>query len=357
MNSSSFEGRSTSPRAMGRLDRTGRLTLVAAGAATKSTGRKTLKIERKTPSTAAFPVNRSGAVPSIRTSQVLRDILAKNPKVQNFTIRQIVESIGESRVGASLALFSIPGIVPVPGTSNLAGVPTGFIAGQMIAGKKEISLPKFILERSVPRRSLAVAIYAILPVLELAEKAAKPRQLWVSHPASQRVLGLFILILALVIAIPLLGFNAMHATSIFIISLGLVEQDGLAILIGVAVGVASLILLAGTGVSGNVVRSLTGLWMKKSFKNIGIKWATKVGLKWAGRLSKRFGFQWATLLLLERAETVLAWDTEVLSRRRSGNRKRSTARRSQGRSRSSANRSNSRSAERVSVVKRSAISR
>jgi len=136
-------------------------------------------------------------------------------------------------------------MLPIPGISTLVVIPTGTIAGQMIAGKKQIRLPKFILKRTVPRRSLAVAIHTILPILEKAEKVAKPRWQWASHPAAQRILGLFIFILALAIAFPIPGFNVPQAISIFIIALGLVEKDGLTILIGVIAGLASLVLLGG----------------------------------------------------------------------------------------------------------------
>jgi hypothetical protein len=183
--------------------------------------------------------------PTVRTSQILREILTKNPTVKSFTVKKIVESIGDTAFGTSLMFFSIPGMLPIPGISTLMVIPTGTIAGQMIAGKKQIRLPKFILKRTVPRRSLSVAIHTILPILEKAEKVAKPRWQWASHPAAQRILGLFIFVLALAIAFPIPGFNMPQAISIFIIALGLVEKDGLTILIGVIAGLASLLLLGG----------------------------------------------------------------------------------------------------------------
>ncbi len=54
-----------------------------------------------------------------------------------------------------------------------------------------------------------------------------------------------IFLLALTIAFPFIGVDMLHATSIFIISLGLNERDGLAILIGIAAAIASLVLVTG----------------------------------------------------------------------------------------------------------------
>jgi hypothetical protein len=278
--------------------------------------RKTL-IEATKSTSVVFPassVNRAPEVPSIRTSRLLREILTKHPRAKSFTVKQIIDEIGKHRLGSSLIFFSIPGMLLVPGTSNLGGVPAGVIAGQMIAGKTEIKLPQFILRRSVPRRSLAVAIYAILPVLEMAEKATKPRQLWTSHPVVQRILGVFILLLALVIALPIFGFNVPHAASIFIISLGLAEKDGLAILIGVLAGLASLVLLTGANLSVKAFRFGIVAWGKKMLKKTGLKWAAKVGLRWATSFLKKRSMQWTTLVLLEWAELLL--DPQASSRHR-----------------------------------------
>jgi hypothetical protein len=185
------------------------------------------------------------ALPALRTSQILREILTKNPTVKNFSVKRIVDSIGDTSFGTSLMFFSIPGMLPIPGVSTLVVIPTAAISGQMITGKKQIRLPKFILKKSVPRRSLAVAIHAILPFLEKAEKVTKPRWQWVNHPLVQPLLGLFVFILALAIAFPIPGFNIPQAISIFIIALGMVEKDGLTIALGVLAGITSLLLLGG----------------------------------------------------------------------------------------------------------------
>jgi hypothetical protein len=265
---------------------------------------------------------RKGRVP-LRTSQILREILTKNPTTKSFTIRQIIDTIGEGRAATSLIFFSIPGMLPVPGTSDLSGIPTGLIAGQMIAGKTEIKLPQFILQRSVPRRSLAVAIHAVLPFLEMAEKVTKPRRQWAADPAAQRVLGILILILALVIAVPVLGFNLPHAASIFMISLGLVEQDGLAILIGVAVGLISLALLTGTGVAA--LRLGAGGIARKLLKKIGLKWFAKFSLKWVAKLVRKLGFHSTAPMIADWSELLLLWDPETPARRVKGARRNSAA--------------------------------
>jgi hypothetical protein len=204
-------------------------------------------VARKTQTGTRSPGKKLLSARRPRTSQILREILANNPDTQDFTVEKIVNSIGESSFGTSLMFFAIPEVVPipVPGLAAIVVIPTAVISGQMAAGHKQIRLPKFILKKTVPRKALAAAIRAILPLLEKAEKVSRPRWKWATTPLAKRLLGVFIFILALSIAFPMPGFNMPQAISTFIIALGLVEDDGILVAAGVIAGLASLALLGG----------------------------------------------------------------------------------------------------------------
>jgi len=97
----------------------------------------------------------------------------------------------------------------------------------------------------VPRKALAGAIRSILPLLERAERATKPRGRWVTHPLVKRLIGIFIFLMALIIALPVPGTNIPPAVAIFVTSLGMVERDGWMIALGVIIGLASIVLIGG----------------------------------------------------------------------------------------------------------------
>ena len=179
-----------------------------------------------------------------RTSDVLKALLANNSD-EWFTVEQICAGLGTSSFGVSLLAFSIPEVVPipVPGISAIVALPTAVVSAQMIAGKKELRLPKWVLRRKVPRKALAAAIHAVLPALKRLEKGAKPRGSWASSALTQRLLGLFIFVLALFIALPIPATNMPPAIAIFVTSLGMVERDGLLICVGVLIGLASMVLI------------------------------------------------------------------------------------------------------------------
>ncbi|ACB95318.1 exopolysaccharide biosynthesis protein [Beijerinckia indica] len=258
------------------------------------------------PTSTVLSSNANIQGPSVRASQVLREILSKNPKVEHFSVKHILDSIGHAPNGTSLMFFSMPGIVPMPGTSDLAGVPAGMIAGQMIAGKSEFKLPKFILEKSVPRRSLAVIIHIILPFLEKAEMATKPRLIWANHPAAQRILGVLLFLLALAIAFPMFGFNLQHAAAIFTISLGMVENDGLVILIGVIAGIASLVLF---------FSSFSCKALRKKTLDIMKTLSAKFSFDWMGMILKKLGSILINVLSSEWTRLLSWWNPEAPARR------------------------------------------
>ena len=239
----------------------------------------------------------------LRSSEVLRGILSNSPGVKRFTVRRILRSIGRDHFDVSLMMFSIPAMVPVPSPQGLVALPTGSLAYQMVRGERRLRLPRFILNKAISRRALAVAIHAVLPMLEVAEKYVRPRWAWVTHDTSRRVIGLFVLMLAFAIGCPLLGFTPVHASSIFVIALGMAEQDGLAVMIGVLAGLACLAWELSAGTSARVMRSKTLRWLRKITKKLGV---TTLGslLEQHGyrALAAVLRFQWTDLLLIWNAE-------------------------------------------------------
>lgn len=250
----------------------------------------------KTPTAAA-------TAPKPRISSLLRGLLADNPELEEFTIGEIIEAIGAERPEASLVLFSVPHVVPVPGAPKFCGLTAASVGGHFATRSKTLHLPKAVLQKKVPRRSLAVAIHALLPILEFAEKSVQPRLAWASHPVCRRIIGILVFILAATIAFPLIGFDPLHAVSIFMMSLGMAEQDGIAILLGAGIGVLSLVIVAGTALK---LHKRVGEWLKPVIRRLGIgslaKFCESRGWK---RLASILRFDWKELLLLwnpERAE-------------------------------------------------------
>lgn len=258
---------------------------------------------------AASTSRATNGASSERTSELLRGILSKNPGVEVFSVERILSALGEERLEASLMMFSLPGIVPVPTQYGAVSLPTAALACQMLAGQKQLKIPRFVLTRTISRKALAVAIHAVLPLLEASEKMLRPRWNWASHANTRRAVGAFVFLLAVAIAWPLFGFNALHATSIFVMALGMAEQDGLAILIGALAGLLSLVLFAASGLSGRALRAKAGTWLRKIAMRLGLAaFARYLHTRGHRVIAQILTFQWSNLLLI--------WDPERIAARR-----------------------------------------
>ena len=183
-----------------------------------------------------------------RTSDILKKVIADESQ-EVLTVEQLVKALGPTSFGTSLMVFSIPEVLPIPlpGMTMAMVIPTGIISSQLIRGKREIRLPNALLKRSIPRKAFAAAVRAILPFLERAERGTRARWRWASNPVAKRFLGLFILVMAAVIALPIPFTNMPAAISIFIIALGMVERDGVLISLGILLGLATVAMIGALG--------------------------------------------------------------------------------------------------------------
>jgi hypothetical protein len=192
-----------------------------------------------------------------RTSEILRRLLEDESR-KSLTIEEIVSELEPRALPASLMVFTIPEVlpIPIPGISTAVVIPTGIISYQMFRGQEELNLPSWLLDRSVPRSAFAGCVSAILPFLEKAEGKVRPRWRWASSRTAKRFIGFFVLLMAAIIALPIPFTNMPFAIAIFIIALGLAEEDGALITLGILLGIALIALI---GVVAFGILSLFGV--------------------------------------------------------------------------------------------------
>lgn len=264
----------------------------------------------ETPSPAGEERSRGGPPPApprdislLRTSDLLKGVLTKNPDLEVFTIGAVMRAIGEERFEANLLFATLPSLEAAPEKPEFIEISAALVAGQMAVGRPKISLPRALLEKEIPRQSLAIAIHAALPVIETAEKIARPRIKWLNHPISRRILGAFLFVLTATVAFPLIGFDPLQSLSTFAIAFGMAEGDGAAILLGVALGAVALGFIAASNVSPRALRAKAASWLRKLGRKLGgsllARFCDRLGLS---AFAKLLRFEWRQILLLWRPE-------------------------------------------------------
>jgi hypothetical protein len=182
-------------------------------------------------------------------SEVLARIAA-DETLQRVSIGDAVALAGDRAFGALLFLFAVPNVIPAPpGTSAILGVPLMLLAVQFLFGRKTPWLPHVIRDRSVAREDFAAVLARINPRLQRVERVLKPRLGPLVSPIAERLLGLVILALAILIFLPIPFGNIVPAAAICLISLALVEHDGLIAALGAVIGLLALLFVWGAVVA------------------------------------------------------------------------------------------------------------
>lgn len=134
-----------------------------------------------------------------------------------------------------LILFSLPFCLPVqiPGTSTPFGIALAFMGLRVAFGKK-MWWPKSWLEKDVPHETLNKIIDVALKYNAKVHRYIYPRlTVLIENPIIHRVHGILAFMLACLLAMPIpIPFtNLMSAFPLLILGLGLLEDDGLLIII------------------------------------------------------------------------------------------------------------------------------
>jgi hypothetical protein len=175
-------------------------------------------------------------------SELLAEI-ADDPDPQ-VTVGEIVHRLGRRSFGALLFIFAAPNWLPLPpGSSTFLAAPLLLLAPQMAIGIRGPWLPGFVDRRTLKRASLAKALRKLIPILQRIEKVSRPRLVFLFGPVGDRLIGLTVTLLSLVLLLPIFLGNMAPAAAIAAFGLAMIQRDGVLALIGYAIAAASVALL------------------------------------------------------------------------------------------------------------------
>ena len=181
------------------------------------------------------------AEPSGELSCMLQT-LADNAQ-ERVSVNQICDALGNRSFGAFLLVFCLPNLVPLPpGSSAILGIPLVIIAFQILAGHSKIWLPQPLANYSLAGASFKGMIAKINPHLKRGERLIKPRCWPLSQIFGDRVFGIFALILAIVVTIPIPLGNWPPAFALAFLAAAYIKKDGVFLAVGAILGIASLFL-------------------------------------------------------------------------------------------------------------------
>lgn len=172
-------------------------------------------------------------------------LLKKESQKGPLTIREILRVLPGKGRSLILVLLCIPFCQPlqIPGLSMPFGLLIAFLGLRTLLAKR-IWLPKSFLEKKISLSLFNKISNRLLKLDKKIKPWVHPRLLWMCHlKFMERLNGLIIIVLGLFLALPLPVplSNMSAAWSICLISIGMLEDDGVFILIGYLISLITLI--------------------------------------------------------------------------------------------------------------------
>uniref|UniRef100_B8HK83 Exopolysaccharide synthesis ExoD n=1 Tax=Cyanothece sp. (strain PCC 7425 / ATCC 29141) TaxID=395961 RepID=B8HK83_CYAP4 len=181
---------------------------------------------------------------TLRVSQLLEQFLVEHQQ-EEVCLRDILVTLGDRSFGPTLIICALPLAIPLPlaGISALVSVPLILVSGQLVLGFEQPWLPDPVLNQNFKRDHIEHVINTAIPLLQQLEAFCQPRLPFFTSPAAERGVGLVLVLLGVIIALPIPFGNMLPAIAIVLICLGLIEKDGLIIAISGLMGTITPALL------------------------------------------------------------------------------------------------------------------
>lgn len=175
-----------------------------------------------------------------------------------LTLHEIRDRLDERAYGLLILLLSIPCLVPgLYGVPQVVGLIVILLAGQMLVGREEPWLPRWFLNLRCKGSWLKAMADFAETKLGWIDRLSRPRLRRFADGPGEKLAAVFMILATVTIVMPLT--NTIPSIALALLSVGLIQRDGLFVLAGCAVTTVWLTLLGTLG---------TGLLM-------GAEWATR----------------------------------------------------------------------------------
>ena len=172
------------------------------------------------------------------TLHTLKDMAAE----RDLRIGVLMEALGDRSFGLLLFILSLPAALPMPtfGYGIPFGLITGLIGVQMCWGNPRIWLPSCALSITITRSRAKSILRFGENLFNKIERFIHPRLLAIQSRTVRKIIGCLVVLMGVLITIPLPFTNTIPAMIICLLALGLIEQDGVWVIIA---GISALLAI------------------------------------------------------------------------------------------------------------------
>jgi hypothetical protein len=176
-------------------------------------------------------------------SEILGDFASS--RARSISFGELTDALGGRAVASLVLLFGLVCALPLPpGATTLFGAPLVVLAPQLLLRDRGPWTPQRLRARRLPMSQLRDVFERVIPWLRRMEAVSRPRLGFLVGRVGRRLIGLICTVFALVLILPIPLGNMLPAASVSLLSLALVQRDGIVALLGYALAAASVGVLA-----------------------------------------------------------------------------------------------------------------
>lgn len=173
------------------------------------------------------------------TSEIILNLAKKHKDQETILVEDIVSSLNERGFGILLILFCALPALPLPappGITTILALPIFVLSIQLLIGKQQPWLPKWLSKKSLKQATFQKIIGKLVPFIQKIEPFYKPRCLYMTSKLGERLIGLAGIIFAFSISLPIPLSNTVPSIGVLVMALGLIEKDGIVVKLGMLIG-------------------------------------------------------------------------------------------------------------------------
>jgi hypothetical protein len=174
--------------------------------------------------------------------------LAEDAQEDAVCLDWVLAQLHERAFGLFLLVLALPCCIPfLYGIPQIVALPLMFVSLQILLGREVPWLPGRLGARTVSKRALEDLATRAGPWLRRVETFSRPRLSALTRAPADRVAGLALVLFSASILVPLPGTNTVPGFAVVIVAMGLLQRDGILVILGTLLGTAwiSTLVLAG----------------------------------------------------------------------------------------------------------------
>jgi len=167
-----------------------------------------------------------------------------------MSVGELLDALSDRAFGVAMLVLAIPVCIPfLYGVPQVLSLPMLLIALQMVLGRHTLWMPEGLRARTFSRTEFGKMAARAKRYLGWGEAIARPRLSFLTGNGPERLFGLFMSIFCVSILVPLPLTNTTPGIAVVIMAIGMIERDGLLIVLGTLLGtfwVGMLVFAAST---------------------------------------------------------------------------------------------------------------